>query len=303
MSLLLCTGEALVDLLRSKTDGSVLAVPGGGPMNAAIAAARLGVPTAFLGRVSTDAYGQQIWSHLLASNVILDAAQRGPEPTATAEVITEPVQRFVFSGTGTADTCLDAVDLASLPDRPGILHGGTLGLFRGRTAETVAELASGFPGLVSLDPNIRPAMIEDPDRWWHFADRWIGRANLVRGSDEDLEWMEVTIDDLLARGVGAVVRTLGADGAEVALASGAGVRVAGRRIDFVDAVGAGDSFCGALLARLHETGATPDTFGQLDLPWWESTLDFAVGVAGITCSRRGADPPWRHELDGHDIGC
>ncbi len=56
---------------------------------------------------------------MLASNVILDAAQRGGEPTATAEVITEPIQRFVFSGTGTADTLLDAVDLAALPERAG----------------------------------------------------------------------------------------------------------------------------------------------------------------------------------------
>jgi fructokinase len=297
MSLLLCAGEALVDLLRSDTDtAGVRAVPGGGPMNAAIAAARLGVPTAFVGRVSTDPYGERIWSHLLASNVILDAAQRGREPTATAEVITEPIQRFVFSGTGTADTLLDAVDLASLPDEPAILHGGTLGLFRGQTAITLAELASAFPGLVSLDPNVRPAMIEDRARWWHFADRWIDRANLVRGSDEDFEWMGVTVDDLLARGVGAVVRTLGADGAEVALASGGGVRAAGERIEFVDAVGAGDSFCGALLASLHEAGTTVENFHQLDAHWWESTLEFAVRVAGVTCSRPGADPPWRHEL-------
>ncbi len=139
-------------------------------------------------------------------------------------------------------------------------------------------------------------MIEDRDGWWHFADRWIDRANLVRGSDEDFEWMGVSVDDLLARGVGAVVRTLGADGAEVALASGGGVRVAGERIDFVDAVGAGDSFCGGLLARVHEAGATVETFPQLDAQWWESTLGFAVRVAGITCSRAGADPPWRHEL-------
>lgn len=265
-------------------------------MNVALTVARLGVPAAFCGRISNDRFGQLIWDHLSGSGVLMDAVERGEEPTTTAEVVTKPVQSFVFSGTDTADMNLTAVNESALPERPSILHGGTLGLFRGQTAETLTTYAENFGGIVTLDPNIRPAIITDPDRWWHFANRWIAVAQLVRGSDEDLDWMGVTVEDLLTRGVTAVVRTLGADGAEVALSSGEKARVSGAEIDFVDAVGAGDSFCGAILVQLAEHGVTRDSFADLELGWWTDTLGFAMKVAGITCSRPGADPPYRREL-------
>ena len=73
-------GEALVDLVPH-------AVPGGGPMNTAVACARLGAPTAFLGAVSTDEHGDAIWAHLEASGVDLRLTQRRDEATCRAEVI------------------------------------------------------------------------------------------------------------------------------------------------------------------------------------------------------------------------
>ncbi|NNF55970.1 MAG: carbohydrate kinase [Acidimicrobiales bacterium] len=296
MPLIMSAGEALIDLLPGEHDGARIPVPGGGPMNVALTVARLGVPAAFCGRISNDRFGQLIWDHVRSSDVLMDAVERGDEPTATAEVITNPVQRFVFSGTDTADMNLSAVNEAFLPERPTIFHGGTLGLFRGRTAETLAQYVETFDGIVSLDPNIRPALITDPDQWWHYANRWIARAQLVRGSDEDFDWMGVTVEDLLSRGVAAVIRTLGDDGAEIVLSSGERTHVNGAKIEFVDAVGAGDSFCGAVLVRLAEHGVTRDSFSRLTLDWWTDSLRFAVKVAGITCSRAGADPPYRHEL-------
>jgi len=125
-------------------------------MNAAIAAARLGVPTAFVGRVSTDENGDLIWAHLEESGVVLSAAQRGPEPTARAVVVTKPVQSFTFEGDNTADASMVEADISSLGPGPHILHAGTLGIFRGTTAEALAGLLDGFDGVVSFDPNIRP---------------------------------------------------------------------------------------------------------------------------------------------------
>jgi fructokinase len=127
-------GEALVDVLPG---GRV--VPGGGPLNAAVAAARLGAPAAFVGRVSTDADGDRIWAHLQASGVELTAAQRGPEPTARAVVELAPSPVFRFEGEGTADASMTAVDLDPLGPGPHLLHGGTLGIFRGSTAGVLAS--------------------------------------------------------------------------------------------------------------------------------------------------------------------
>ncbi len=290
--MIISCGEALVDVLPGDR-----VVPGGGPLNAAITASRLGAPAAFLGRVSTDAHGDEIWSHLEASGVRLDAAQRGPEPTARAIVEIEPVQRFTFLGDGTADASMTSADLSGLgldvPGRhPHLLHGGALGIFRGTTADVLLDVAASFDGIVSFDPNVRSEIIElaGLDRWWRYADGWLARADLVRGSDEDFDWMGVSVTDLFDRGVRVVVETRGAEGAVAHLADGRSAAVGAAPIDFVDAVGAGDSFCGALLTRLWNDGWPADPDG------WESILAFAVRVAGITCSRPGADPPWSADL-------
>ncbi len=290
--MILSAGEALVDILP---DGR--AVPGGGPMNAAITVSRLGAPGGFLGRVSTDEHGEAIWAHLEASNVDLRFAQRGPEPTARAIVTTFPVQSFVFDGEGTADACLGPLDVEAINAVATILHGGTLGIFRGSTADEYRRLLDSFDGMVSFDPNIRPQIMGDQaEVWWRYADAWLDRADLVRGSDEDFDWMQTTPDELLERGATVVMRTVGPDGVVVHLASGATVRVAAEPVEVVDTVGAGDSFCGAVLTQLHEREAPRRGLADIDAAEWSAIASFAVSVAAITVSRAGANPPWRSEL-------
>ena len=293
--MIVCAGEALVDLVPE-------ARCGGGPMNVAVTAARLGVPSAFVGRVSTDEYGDLLWQHLTDSGVHLEAAERGPEPTARAIVEHVPTPRFRFVGDDTADTRLAAVDLGPLGPGPHLLHGGTLGLFRGVTAETLADLVETTDALVSLDPNVRPQIIEDRDAWFGLFDRWLARASLVKVSSEDLAWIwpgstdDAVAEELMDRGVAAVLVTHGADGAAAHLPQGR-VAVAAPRIAVVDTVGAGDAFCGGLLAHLWRRGVTDRTaLEALDTDGWLGALSFAVTVAGLTCTRSGADPPWASDL-------
>lgn len=280
-------GEALVDVLP---DGS--AVPGGGPMNAAVTVARLGRQCAYVGRVSTDLEGVAIWQHMMSSGVNLEAAERGSEPTAKAIVDLDGPQLYRFEGDSTADTALSQINLEPLGAGPHIVHGGTLGIFRGQTAQVLADFIEGFDGLVSFDPNIRSEIIDQvgEQTWWSFANRWLDRADLIRGSDEDLQWMQTTPAELCERGAKAVIMTKGPNGAELTLASGETLAVPARQVAFVDAVGAGDAFCGAVLTKLDELGWPTDASD------WENLLDFAVRVAGVTCSRPGADPPWAWEL-------
>lgn len=284
-------GEALVDILP---DGR--AVPGGGPMNAAVTAARLGAPTAFVGRISADEHGEAIWNHLLESGVVLAAAQRGPEPTARA-IVELPGPVFRFEGEGTADAAMTDVDLGPLGPGPHLLHGGTLGIFRGSTAEVLAGLIEGHDGLVSFDPNVRPVMIDDRDHWFRYADRWLDRTDVVKGSDEDFDWMGTTPAELLDRGPAVVLRTRGAGGVEAFLLGGRHCSVPAPEIEVVDAVGAGDSICGAVLTGLWEHRVVDRaSLVGLDLDTWVSVLSFAVEVAAVTVARPGADPPRRAEL-------
>ena len=87
-------------------------------MNVAVTAARLGAPTAFVGRISTDDFGDLLWRHLTDAGVHLEAAERRPEPTARALVEHEPTPVFHFDGEGTADTCLARADLTPRPRPP-----------------------------------------------------------------------------------------------------------------------------------------------------------------------------------------
>lgn len=293
--LVVCAGESLVDVIS--VDGVERAVPGGGPMNVAVAAARLGVPTAFVGRISTDAHGEAIWAHLVRSGVDLRAAQRGPEPTARAVVTTVPVQSFRFEGDGTADASMVEADLSPLGPGPHILHAGTLGIFRGTTAGALADLLDGFGGLVSFDPNIRPQVFPDRETWLAVADRWLDRADIVKASDEDLDWIGTEPAELLDRGCRVVLRTIGPGGVEVHLAGGKRFEVVAPAVEVADTVGAGDSFCGGVLSRLQAAGVvTRAALEAVDGETWRSIVGFGVRVAAITVSRLGADPPWADEL-------
>ena len=277
--------------------------PGGGPMNVAVACARLGVPAAFVGRVSTDAHGEAIWAFLRGNQVDIQACQRGPEPTARAVVEHTPRLQFRFEGKGTADAMLSSVDLSSLGQGPHIIHGGSLGMFRGRTAETLALLAERRPGIVSVDPNVRPRVIEDRARWHHYHDRWMAAADIYRASDEDLAWIwpgrsgAECAAELLSDQPSVVFITHGSSGATVYTAEGE-LSADAESVEVADEVGAGDTFAAAILASVWILGLAEASqgIGALNLADWRRVLKLAVAAAAITCSRTGADPPLLAEL-------
>ena len=272
-------------------------------MNVAVACARLGIPTAFVGRVSTDAHGEGIWAFMRSNQVDVRACQRGPEPTARAIVEHTPRLDFRFEGEGTADTLLTSVDLASLGKGPHILHGGTLGMFRGRTAETLARLAERHRGIVSVDPNVRPRIIGDRARWHHYHNRWLAAADIYRASDEDLAWIwpgrsgAECAAELLSGKPSVVFITHGGSGATVYTAEGE-VSAGGESVEVADEVGAGDTFVAAILASVWKMGLAndPERIGDVDLAEWRRVLERAIAAAAITCSRPGADPPLLAEL-------
>lgn len=293
--MIISCGEALVDLMPD-------AVPGGGPMNVAVTCARLGAPTAFLGKVSTDSHGDAIWKHLQESGVDVSLTQRGPQPTCRAEVIGDPPV-FRFHGEHTADVFVEPPDPTLLDGGPHLLHGGTLSIFREPGADVLAELAESIDGIVSFDPNVRPQIIEPLGRetWEPWFDRWVAAASIFRASDDDLAWIWPDRDEhdiaaeLLAAGMVVVLATRATD---VTVHTAAGhVTVPVVPVDVVDTVGAGDSFCGGVLTQLWERDIrTVGGLATVTLGEWRDIVAFANSVAGITVGRQGADPPRRVEL-------
>jgi fructokinase len=289
-------GDAIVDMMPGP-------VPGGSNMNVAIAAARLGAPTAFLGRVSLDPYGELLMRHMEDSGVDTQLVERGSEPTARAIVSLDPSPSFLFEADGTAEANLSRANLSPLGPGPHIVHGGTFGMYRGQTAHTLAELIESNPGLVSLDPNVRPTIVDDRTEWDYWYRRWLDRTSLYRCSDEDLAWISPgrSIDsfaaELLASRVEAVIVTKGTDGCDVFTPSWSEPRI-GVTTDVVDTVGAGDTFTGALLCGLHGQDITSrEALSSFDKASFLEVIDSALSAAALVCGRSGADPPWRTELD------
>ncbi len=93
--------------------------------------------------------------------------------------------------------------------------------------------------------------------------------------------------------------TLGADGA-FGVSTGAEARVAAPVVDVVDTIGAGDAFGAGLLAWLHDHDRLTRDL-HLERDELRAALGFACLVASITCTRAGADPPSRADLN-HPIG-
>ncbi len=297
-------GEALIDIVPAG-DGSRRPVLGGGPFNTARALARLGAPTAFLGRLSTDGFGVMLARELAADGADLSLVSYGPESTtlAVAELDGEGLAEYEFFVHGTSAPNLTPEMLpARLPADVNALHVGTLGLVLEPMATTLNEVAlrESDHRVLMLDPNVRPRLLTDAAEYRNRLDGLIANSTIVKASESDLAWLFPELDyeaaarGLLVRGARLAVVTLGADGA-LATSPTERVRVGAPKVEVVDTIGAGDAFGAAVLAWLHENDALRADLA-LDRQQLESMLDFACLVAAITCTRVGADPPWRSEL-------
>lgn len=300
-------GEALVDLVPggSTVDGGLTPlVPrlGGGPYNVALAAGRLGAPTAFLSRISSDRFGQALRERLTASNVDISWVQSGDEPTTLAVVALgeRGSASYTFYTEGTADRLV--ADPGPLPDTVTTLCLGTLGMVLepgATTYETMLRRESARGVLTALDPNIRADLIADTDAYRERFRSWLPDVRLLKLSDDDAAWLAGGADPVTAAkgwldaGVDAVVLTQGADGIAVHTAADE-VFVPSAPAQLVDTIGAGDTVQGALLAWLHQRDVRAVT--QLGAADWRAALGYAARAAAITVSRSGAEPPVAEEM-------
>jgi len=156
---------------------------------------------------------------------------------------------------------------------------------------------------IMLDPNVRPAVFGDQAPYRARFERLARLADVVKLSADDGAWIYPELEQadvlehILGLGPRLVAITLGALGA-VAVSTEGRARMPAVPITVVDTVGAGDSFGAALLAALAERGALgPGTTRPLDDALLEEALVYAVTASAITCTRRGAVPPSRAEID------
>ena len=299
MSIWVC-GEVLIDILPT---GPVV---GGGPANTAKALARLGHDVHFIDGISTDAYGQSARAELLRDGVNLDLALASDKPTCTATVTLDAAggasYEFLIDGTAT-------FDFASswLPDpyryQPQVLHIGTLVTMIEPGASALYDWAMQVAELAPIvfDPNIRPSVQPDRDLYEAAVEKWAALSAVIKVSDDDLAWLfpGQAIEDVANRwindGAFLVVVTQGANGIMGYTADGR-VEVPGVKVDVVDTVGAGDTV-GAIVVEAMLTHGLIELRGDL----LRGVLARAAAAAAITCSRKGAQPPFKHELPSIEV--
>ncbi|MGH3186514.1 MAG: PfkB family carbohydrate kinase [Streptosporangiaceae bacterium] len=301
-------GEALIDLIADPV-GHLDPRPGGGPFNVARAIARLGQSAAFLGGLSSDRFGRMLADDLDRHRVlrVIQAATAAPTTLAVVDVDPAGIPGYRFYLDGTSAAALEPGQ-ARLPPGSTVLHVGGLGLVMEPVAMRIEGLVAALPAevMVMLDPNCRPGAIASRHAYTARLGRVMRRTDVLKVSTEDLAYLYAGQDP-----ADAVRTLLGQDPAERpacvlvtdgaapvrAFAAGAEIRVGVPPVEVVDTVGAGDAFGGAFLAWWAGHGLGRAELGELDAV--RAAAMAAAQAAALTCTRRGAQPPWASELAGH----
>ena len=298
-------GEALVDLVGQRGSRTLVAHPGGSPANVALGLARLGDPVSLITSLGRDSLGEMVAGHLTASGVRVD---RGPDAGAKTSLAVASLA----AGVAAYDFRIewDIGDLAPLPVETRCLHTGSLATALAPGAAQVRDLLERERArgrvTISYDPNVRPGLLGQPEDARPGIEHLVSLSDVVKVSDEDLRWLHPDRRDVdvardwLALGAPLVVVTRGGDGV-LAVTAGLELDRPATPIDLVDTVGAGDSFTAGLLDGLGRAdlvgGARRDALAAIDEATLISVLDDASLIASITCSRPGADPPTRAEVE------
>ena len=268
-SAIVAMGEAMVEFNAARADASDSYVRGfgGDTSNMAIAAARLGARAGYVSRVGNDAFGRELLR--LWADEGVDTRGVATDPVAPTGVY------FVTHGPGGHDfsylragSAASRIEPATLPldviRGAGVLHvSGISQAISASACDAVfaaIEAAVAAGARISYDPNLRLKLWPLPR----------ARA-VIRATAAQCDWFLPSLDDVRTlsdladpmaildwcHGLGASVVALkcGRDGAIVS--DGHRVeRIAGHRVDAVDATGAGDCFDGAFVTRML-TGDEP----------------------------------------------
>lgn len=281
-------GESLIDMLPRETaagDAAYMPCPGGAPFNALLAAARLGISTSYLATLSSDMFGEELYSLLQKEGINLNLVSRIDRPTTLAFVSRKPGQgeKYAFFKENAADRALTRkkVKDAFAANRFDAVHMslGAVTLEDKQMADAFAEFfrAAGKHGsLRTFDPNLRSNMIKgSASSYKARIERLLKSIDVAKSSDDDIAFLygdDAKYADIakkwLTMGPKLVIVTCGAKGA-IAFAKGADkeismpppgtqpntVDAAGKSAPVVDTVGAGDTFMGSVIQGLMGTRA------------------------------------------------
>ncbi|MEF8793040.1 carbohydrate kinase family protein [Thiohalorhabdus sp.] len=296
---LIACGESLIDMVPDDR-GCFCPHPGGAPANVAVAAVRLGQSAAFVGKRGEDVFGEQLHHHLAQCGVDTTAFTTTREAKTALAFIQHragQVPEFSFYRDPGADEMLRPQDVpARLLDATRAFHFGSISLYSEPAAgatRAAADKVRAAGGLVSYDPNLRPAIMATRHGTLEAAQSAIPRAHVIKLSSEELLQLSGMTDEsgalayLFDHGVRLAAVTRGPDGVSLANAQGR-VDVPGVPVSVVETTGAGDAFTAGLLTGLFERGLGADELAGLETDTLASLGHWANRVAASSTTRAGA---------------
>jgi len=306
--MIICCGEALIDCLPRKLAGGedvFQPVNGGSVYNTAIALGRLGHKVGLFAGMSTDFFGDSLRDGLKASFVSPKFLRTKPLHTTLAMVkLVDGHARYSFIDDASAGRMLVKADLPKLAKSVSALHFGSISLIAEPCGSTYEALLKreAKSRVISLDPNIRPTLINDKAKYLKRLNRLIALCDIVKISDEDVKWMtgstnlEKAARAWLKKGAKIIAITKGGEGC-VVYTKRFGFEALAPKVKVADTVGAGDTFTAGLLFALSEFGCLNKkalaTIGDEAL---KAAAFYAMKAAAVTVSRPGADPPGAKEM-------
>lgn len=301
--MILCAGEALIDMLPRQTAANETAfapLAGGSVFNTSIALGRLGAPVQFFCGLSSDLFGDVLRDELTASKVDSSPSNISDRPTTLAFVtLTNGHASYAFYDENTAGRMITPDDLPDVSADAIFFGGISLVVEPCAAAYQTLLLREAATSVTMIDPNIRPSFITDETAYRTRLASMFAVADIVKTSDEDLAWITGGTDaNALFEGtsVQIILLTRGADGVTVVTRDGS-ADVPAVKAKVVDTVGAGDTFSAGFLANLEARGLlTKTTITSATMDDLTAAAAFGAKVAAITVSRAGANPPWASEL-------
>lgn len=309
---MVCLGEVLIDMFpaevgRGLTEvSSFRPVPGGAPANVAVAGARLGSKTAFIGKVGDDPFGRHLAAVLKQQHVNTRGMRFDPYARTGLAFIAQPdVNNYeiLFYRNPGADMRLEPGELDfKLLQNTKSLHFGSLSLAQEPSLTATMRAIDGVKkagGLISFDLNYRPTLWESPDRFRECVTPAIGKAHVLKINEIELEVltgakeenMASASKDLLEKGPDLVVVTVGPKGCYLRNRQGA-VRLKGFSVNAADATGCGDGFIAGLLSKLVAAGKPCDSLTTGDLTCFGR---YANAVGALTAQTKGVIPALPYE--------
>ena len=301
-------GDAIVDLI-DRGQRLFEACPGGSTLNCALAAGQLGSQVLYVSTLSTDSYGDLLVNRLTECHVSLRADARSSAYSSLAVVSLDETNQpsYAFYREGTADRDVPVADIvASFPETMSIFHVGSCALIPTEDQDAwlqVVMAAKDRGALISIDPNCRPSMTKDPIAYRERIARFFSVADLIKCSDEDLdylhpEWTDRALEKFIETySPQLCVYTAGAEGLRAFTKLGISAQVsASLPGPLSDTVGAGDSVHGTLLSEIDRLDLVGQQLSELNESQLTDMLLLASRVAGVNCTRAGCQPPTREEV-------